>query len=160
MFADWLQENGNAERAEFIRLQVEARGLVPDYLSEESRSRMTRLVQEHGQHWRQELPLIEGVVWNTLFVRGFIEFAEVFARPNISEQLARAFAAAPLVRIIVHYLNEEELSDLLECPFLHRLTSLVMPELNCSRLSAELNEKLIAVARRLKSTRLIYLQDV
>src|SRR5687767_7550780 len=58
VFADWLDENGDPERAEFIRLQVrraqlKASGENP----KELKDRDIKLRQEHEERWRRELPL-------------------------------------------------------------------------------------------------------
>src|SRR5438132_3168406 len=76
IYADWLQENGQPERAEFIRLQCEARMLAPAYPTPGTLSRITQLLNECGGTWRAELPKIVGVSWNPLFVRGFVEYAD------------------------------------------------------------------------------------
>jgi|SRR5579883_147281 len=159
MYADWLEENDQPERAEFIRLQCASHALQPEYLCEEDRTRMTQLLHEHGKVWREELPILPGVHWNALFARGFIEFAEVHAHSDLGDQLAQVFASAPLVRLVVQNLNEERLLALLECPFLGRLTTLAMLDLHASRLSTAANEKLTQTARRHEYTRFIYHRD-
>ena len=75
VFADWLDERGEAERAEFIRLQIQlARGTYRP--SEEARlKRRERKLRAHIDRWKAgELPEAEHVS----FTRGFIESA-VFA---------------------------------------------------------------------------------
>jgi uncharacterized protein (TIGR02996 family) len=56
IYADWLDENGDAERAEFIRLQV---GLVHGYDAEEAlaaRFRCEELFRANGLRWANQLP--------------------------------------------------------------------------------------------------------
>src|SRR5436190_21455440 len=70
VFADWLDEHGEADRAEFIRLQCRhGQGGQGD------RARLRRegdLLTRHEAAWRAELPALEGVTWED-FARGFVE---------------------------------------------------------------------------------------
>jgi uncharacterized protein (TIGR02996 family) len=156
IYADWLDENGDTERAEFIRLQIEARVLDPAYPAPDAIVRVTRLLREYGNAWRAELPQIAGVCWNPFFVRGFIEHADLTAEKDSSAHLTQAFAAAPLSRLVLHALNEERLLTLLDHPCVPRLARLAMPDLAVHRLSDEAREKLREVERRLPDTRLLY----
>jgi len=52
VFADWLQEHGEEERAEFIRVQIElARGAVKSDLQEREKA----LLAAHGESWSEPL---------------------------------------------------------------------------------------------------------
>src|SRR5262245_50608811 len=58
VFADWFQEYGEEERAEFIRAQIEAARLPADDerlagLVERAR----KLQEKHGKRWLGELPV-------------------------------------------------------------------------------------------------------
>jgi uncharacterized protein (TIGR02996 family) len=64
VYADWLQENGDEDRAEFIRLQI-----AEQHESSES-VRANHLRVKHGRAWRAELPLT-GVDLGA-FRRGFV----------------------------------------------------------------------------------------
>jgi uncharacterized protein (TIGR02996 family) len=88
VFADWLQENGDEARAEFIRLQIRfARG---NYLpSEEARlKRRLKKLNAHTKQWELEVTGTEYV----RLVRGFIEQAWF---PRV-EDFEQALTAAPL----------------------------------------------------------------
>src|SRR4029078_7312845 len=75
VFADWLQENGDEERAEFIRAQVRFGELLrvasPDAGGLARRAR--ELWLKHGAKWRAELPQVQGLTWHDAFFRGFPE---------------------------------------------------------------------------------------
>src|SRR4051812_38017921 len=83
VFADWLQENGDEARAEFIRLQVQMARL-------ESRAqddwpawqrlcaREQELRSEHDEKWWADLPDTQGFKMGRRFVRGFVESVHVF----------------------------------------------------------------------------------
>jgi uncharacterized protein (TIGR02996 family) len=59
VYADWLQENGQPERAEFIRVQCELAKFDEDDEGPEKaelEKRESRLLRKHGKAWRAELP--------------------------------------------------------------------------------------------------------
>ena len=128
VYADWLEENGRPERAEFIRLQCEAWNRSPDYPSvTAARTRASLLLKEFGDQWYNELPDVPGVEWGDLFVRGFIDVARTLEIGDVAETLDRAFAATPLRYLIVTSLQPGQLGQLLACPLLARLISLHLP---------------------------------
>ncbi len=52
VYADWLEERGDPDRAEFIRVQCEAAGLVTfDERHNALRRRARELFEAHGQRW-------------------------------------------------------------------------------------------------------------
>src|SRR6188474_1061737 len=66
VYADWLDEHGDAPRAEALRLSVERRRL-PDW---EPRAwvldaRLDRLRENHGTEWDAELPKLVDGEWST-----------------------------------------------------------------------------------------------
>jgi uncharacterized protein (TIGR02996 family) len=127
-YADWLQENGRPERAEFIRLQCEAWGLCPAYPTvTAARTRASALLREYRDRWFDELPTILGVEWGDLFVRGFIDTARTIEMHSVRLTVAAAFAAIPLRYLTVTTLRTGQLSELLECPQLARLLALNLP---------------------------------
>ena len=74
IFADWLQENGQPERAEFIRVQIEVTRLPErDRKTPHYRERLTRfreLIVAHRDGWVKPLAVAPTQV---VFRRGFIE---------------------------------------------------------------------------------------
>jgi uncharacterized protein (TIGR02996 family) len=73
VFADWLDENGEPERAEHIRAQCALAGLADDDPRRPALAeRAGRLERTHGASWRAALPRLAGVRWEH-FGRGFIE---------------------------------------------------------------------------------------
>src|SRR5262249_54775998 len=67
IYADWLDEQGRSERAEFIRVQC---ALVARPEDGALRRRERELLDEHGNAWRQEAP-----AWardDSEFRRGFV----------------------------------------------------------------------------------------
>lgn len=74
MYADWLEENGDPERADFIRIQVEL-ARQPENATE-LRRREAELWVAHRHAWRESLPELPGVNWRG-FDRGFIATVDV-----------------------------------------------------------------------------------
>src|SRR5258708_34922191 len=61
VYADWLTENGQDERAEFIRVQVE-RARLPAWDAAQVRLRLREqeLLARHGEMWLAGGPAVEG----------------------------------------------------------------------------------------------------
>lgn len=57
VFADWLEEHGDPDRAEFIRVQCQLTDLGPDHPRRTGLiRRQHRLLKQHADRWRLELP--------------------------------------------------------------------------------------------------------
>src|SRR5262245_17450169 len=77
VYADWLEEHGDASRAEFIRVQVErARLPAADPRQEGLKDRQGTLWADHGAAWYARLPRLGGVSYHR-FWRGFVAGADV-----------------------------------------------------------------------------------
>ena len=126
VYADWLEENGQHERAEFIRLQCEALA-GPHATLADRRTRASKLQRAFGDRWFNELPPLPGVEWGTLFVRGFIDMATTYRLTDVPATLAAVFGAAPLQCLDVTELHPGQLRELLDCPLLVRLKQLNLP---------------------------------
>ncbi|MBY0457601.1 MAG: TIGR02996 domain-containing protein [Gemmataceae bacterium] len=130
MFADWLQENGEVDRGQFVRLQVEAgqaEGFSPQARALDAQARA--LLERHRAAWAPDLP--DGVMtWQ--FARGFIEHATanvaVFAR-----DAAALFAAHPVRELgLTRFVVAREpvpLSSVFRVPQLARVRRLDVPSL-------------------------------
>jgi uncharacterized protein (TIGR02996 family) len=99
VFADWLDEHDDPERAEYIRLQVGlASGTVAN--APEAQARADELFKRNETAWRRELPTRPGVTWAaTPFARGFAECAAFRHGKAWKEHSPVAFAAAPISRV-------------------------------------------------------------
>src|SRR5437773_2538020 len=99
VFADWLDEHGEHDRAEFIRVQIGlARGGLHASEVDAAQRRADELLLRHREEW---LPGCEGVDWMVGFRRGF---GEVVAIPPgegeaFAEKAAHLFELAPLQEI-------------------------------------------------------------
>jgi uncharacterized protein (TIGR02996 family) len=75
VYADWLDEHGRAERAEFIRLQCELAGMaVFNAHRRRLQVRQQQMLDAHGAAWlKEEWPQVgEPVITPRTFVRGFV----------------------------------------------------------------------------------------
>ncbi|HJZ60145.1 MAG TPA: TIGR02996 domain-containing protein [Gemmataceae bacterium] len=100
VFADWLAENGDPDRGEFIRIEVELARRDPDGFDDEPRrsdlfARRSELLKQHGKRW---LAPFQSYAKESGFERGFVHELEV----PVEVFLTRGeewFAAAPITRV-------------------------------------------------------------
>jgi len=100
IYADYLDENDQSERAEFIRIQIE-RARLPywELRTKQIWHRERVLLAHHGQEWYRELGTIEGVEWGR-FERGFVCTVRIPSM-KILRRAANAFrAVAPIENIV------------------------------------------------------------
>jgi uncharacterized protein (TIGR02996 family) len=88
MYADWLTEHGQPERAEFIRLQC---AVAADEAAEE---RVLELEERNRGKWLLGLPQFSGARW--AFRRGLPEHLDVATEPFMERY--RRFVAVPSLR--------------------------------------------------------------
>jgi uncharacterized protein (TIGR02996 family) len=109
VYADWLEENGQPERAEFIRVQIElARMTQWDRRRQPLTRREYELFARHGNRW--SAPLI-GHVMRWQYRRGFVEQvkASVAQLRGSAEILSASF---PVRDLHVKYPEQNELPEL------------------------------------------------
>jgi uncharacterized protein (TIGR02996 family) len=126
VFADWLDEQGQSARAEFIRVQVAlAKTDEEDPKSDVLARRARDSWVEHSSEWLEELP-----AWarkKAVYRRGFAE--HITARAGSFVKGAKAlFAAAPVRHAHLVYAigsaTDVPDEDLAACPYLAGLTGL------------------------------------
>src|SRR5262245_13940428 len=111
VFADWLEDNGQAERAEFIRLQVERDTLHPaDPRVRSCLRREAELLACHEEAWVGRLARL---VRRWRFHRGFVEEISIGAEPFLAHG-AELFRLAPIRRLQLR--NTLSLPNLLAPP--------------------------------------------
>lgn len=107
VYADFLEDEGDHDRALLIRRQCEAAALPAwDRRAIEARWEADRLVAEHGDAWRAELPVIPGVKWLG-FERGFIASVEVDNLATLYAHQEAIAAAAPVVTKVAFAMFDE-----------------------------------------------------
>ena len=123
VFADWLQEHGEDDRAEFIRLQIELVALPDGKKKQKVRAREKKLLDAHRDEWAEPLKEFEGnrTADYYEFRRGFVEAIGSDGEIMIEEG-ERVFALAPIRELVLA--DEEEYGDLAKCKWLLRLHTL------------------------------------
>ncbi len=123
VFADWLEENGQAERAEFTRLKIALESASGD-IRKEMEQRARQLLRQHRQEWMAPLPQEPGIDWDANWPRGFPERltfdgAELFDRLS-----GDAFAAAPIRRLSIGGLGTQSAVSIVYSPLMNRLVEI------------------------------------
>src|SRR5262249_24241051 len=124
IYADWLDDHGDPDRAAFVRTQVAQASLPP------GDSRQTHLARQVGSllhrykdAWRDELPALPGVYWEE-FSRGFVDSVYVSTVGALLEHGEAIFAAAPVRRLRVERLSPTHALLLARSTYLARLSEL------------------------------------
>jgi uncharacterized protein (TIGR02996 family) len=108
IFADWLEDQGDSARAEFIRVQIERTSLTEwDARQVLLRLREGALLEEHGQKWKAELANLKEVSWGE-FRRGFVATAIFSTFAALGENASACWAAAPIEAIEVPWPRRRE----------------------------------------------------
>ncbi len=98
VYADHIEETGDAARGQLIHRQIELAKLAP--WDRETRSlalACDALLTEHGARWRAELPRLNGITW-TRFERGFCSTVHAADAATLYRQAGPIAAAAPVFR--------------------------------------------------------------
>ncbi len=100
VYADWLAENGEPDRGEFIRVEVELARTPPTTEDDERRRRVlldrrAELLKRHAKAW---LAPFTPFAKESSFERGFVQQLNVSANAFL-QNAARWFAVTPLTRV-------------------------------------------------------------
>jgi uncharacterized protein (TIGR02996 family) len=111
VYADWLDEHGQPERAAFIRIQIERAGLPKwDALQVGLSFRERALLRANLGRWRDELPTLPGVTWGA-FRRGFVAAVGFGTFTALKANAAAVWAAAPVQEATVRWPRQEDEAD-------------------------------------------------
>ena len=125
VYADWLDENDDPDRAEFIRLQV----AVPER-PEKHDPRHTRymraieLQKRHRATWAGELPRLSGINWPFLFRRGFVSEVQVSDGKWLLHHREQIFRATPVQFLTLHDAGLSTLQKVLDLSEFEQLLGL------------------------------------
>lgn len=124
VFADWCEENGEPERAEFIRTQIELRRQdVPAPRRAKLGRREASLLSLWERRWKGELVSEPGLLWGW-FERGFVERLSVYDADPFLANLDDLFDWTPLRKLTVG--GWLDLRPLVDSPYFVRVESLVL----------------------------------
>jgi uncharacterized protein (TIGR02996 family) len=123
IYADWLEDNGEPEQAEFIRAQIRLARLPPDAPGRAAlAAREQALRQEHGRRWAEPL---RGLDWGWRFGRGFIDAVQIHSfNGETVASLARVTASAPIRMLSIPDDCPDGESLVLAAPHMGRLREL------------------------------------
>jgi uncharacterized protein (TIGR02996 family) len=141
IYADWLEEQGDLPRAEFIRVQCRLARLDEDEDEHADLSyRQEMLLRVHGDDWRASLPACRGVEW--AFRRGMPEVVTLKKSSDFVRQAAQIFAVPVLS---ARFYGLRRCRRLLQAPYLTRLREL---ELELNKYDADVITAFIGTARK------------
>ena len=125
VFADWMDENGDPERARFIRSQI-ALATLPEWDPQAVVLRRTRADWDSSEAMFRELPLLtsdRGVYWAEaeLFRRGFAQFVKVPFLGALQTVPPQLWHAAPIQRLGLYAATLDQWKDFVASPWLPRL---------------------------------------
>jgi uncharacterized protein (TIGR02996 family) len=124
VYADFLDDLDQPDRAEFIRVQCRRASLPADHPEQRKlASRESDLLLLHEADWRSTLPELEGVTWED-FQRGFVESAFIESAEVFLREAEALFAAAPVRRVRIGRLDDVTGEQMARSPFLGRLLEL------------------------------------
>jgi uncharacterized protein (TIGR02996 family) len=140
MYADWLQENGQPERAEFIRLQIEIAALprnkrwdAPQRKRADELERTwdptarqieMKIAKKPKKAWSADLPTGDGLEWDTWYERGFRHSVTFSSMKAVRAHADAVTAAAPVNDVTVKRLQQLAVAPLLGRPWVARLNAL------------------------------------
>jgi uncharacterized protein (TIGR02996 family) len=121
VYADWLEEQGNLDRAQFIRAQCDVARLPAWHpRATEAAWEAEALLSKGGAKWRAELPALDGIEWAD-FERGFVTMVRVRDQKTLFTHAAAIAAAAPVTGIELTKLDEHRQHDPKRVPWLQTL---------------------------------------
>lgn len=142
VYADWLEENGRSEEAEFIRIECQLEASEPDSTEypdlldqqEELRLWLTAHVPGPKLKLPAGLKVEGGANWWKYTLRGFPRFLEfegyhypgTKAMRALAAALPKAFAKLPTRWLVVQFITIEQLAELLKQPILAALDQLTV----------------------------------
>jgi len=126
VYADWLEENGEPERAAFIRFECEFPVRTPSHPQYRELSKRESHFDSFRKQWDAELPQFNGVKWSGFFDRGFAYWVTFRSSKAFTEHAAAVFAAAPISFLEVRQLTDNTISRIIGPPYLGRPKQIIL----------------------------------
>lgn len=121
VYADWLEDRGDSDRAEFIRVECEFARLDHDSPRRiDLKARRLQLWQQYRIEW---LGPLDGLVENSFSERGLINGISI-ALPTLLENAETIFRAAPIEKVSLSQ-APGQIELWARCPYLARIKELV-----------------------------------
>lgn len=124
IYSDILEEAGDTDRAEFIRLQIRHARMAEDDPDRNGlQLRIEELRSEHGVDWINELPQFRHVHWE-IFERGFISTARFEKPDDFFDRSAAVFRATPVTRLRLEQFYSDDIRKLAPMTILNHVQEL------------------------------------
>jgi uncharacterized protein (TIGR02996 family) len=144
MYADWLEEHDQPERADFVRNQVELGRLhIDDPARRELVVKNVYYLSHFASGWKAELPCVPGIEWGD-FNRGLIEEVQAHNGKPVVDHAAEIFAVPGIHVLRLRWLDRPILHPGRELAQVPELTRLRVLRLVASRASAGALRELFA----------------
>jgi uncharacterized protein (TIGR02996 family) len=135
VYADWQEERGDADRAAFIRAQIEhAKEAMPGWAPTEAAVRWRRLWQKNKTKWLAELPAWVRKGAPASFRRGLLEVVHCTAK-NFIKSAEKLGPIAPAARRFTIDKVRGVVAELVACPALGRVSALELSSLELDGLA-------------------------
>lgn len=124
--ADWLEEQGECDKAEFVRIECERYRLSASGADERIKSKLAKradALRAAHPEWFDDLPEIPGIVWGPV-ERGFISTVRVSSAAAFLRHARKVFESSPITNVWFDGLDEDGAAGLAESPWLAKLTLL------------------------------------
>jgi uncharacterized protein (TIGR02996 family) len=130
VYADWLDEHGQPERAEFVRVQVAlAAGVSDDARRRRLEDRQRELLVAHDQEWVAELAEVlecpPGRWGGWVFRRGFVEYFHLPAGV-VADHGAEVAELTPVRELYLNPTERGEVERLCDQPWFARVRDLYL----------------------------------
>jgi uncharacterized protein (TIGR02996 family) len=139
MYADWLDENGDPLRAEFIRVQVQLAKEGEQGELKELRARAEQLHRKAGGRWTRGSPAGGGVRIGRELRRGFYYKASFSGYNPFVQRSAKVFEWMPVDTLWVDWIPDEMLTNVLQSQYLLRIInfgiSVHATDITCERVA-------------------------
>lgn len=114
VYADWLDENGDPARAEFIRVQCDMHGMPnPDDRWNQLLRRSEALLHRNRKRWRRELPGPRAIWWSDRYTRGFLQNGTADRWSSLGKLWQKIYSATPLTFLVIKSISIQEFDDFL-----------------------------------------------
>jgi uncharacterized protein (TIGR02996 family) len=127
VYADWLDENGDPDRAEFIRVQVERARLREAGSDSEALKARDQELRPFSAGWLAELPQFRRTNWQR-FWRGFVSGIDVNGLTAYERYADTIFTVTPVQFLLIAELRPAECRRFAESEHLRRLSGLTISD--------------------------------
>ncbi len=120
VYSDWLEEHGEVERADFIRLQIKIARMTtddPDY--RDLRRQEQEMLLKNEITWTNELPSSQGIKWES-FERGFVRAVRIANPETLELAPPDMFQMVPITTVRFHNFDPPSMALILDTPYLFR----------------------------------------